>query len=78
MTDELGLTVYLAGEIHSDWRTEVMDSVRAMDLPVTFVAPVTDHPASDSVGVDVLGDEEFLAAINLHQHGQDVTKPPAT
>lgn len=27
------------------------------NLPVNLSAPVTDHPASDNVGVDILGDE---------------------
>ena len=52
------LTVYLAGEIHTPWRKEIADAVEAAGLPVTFLAPVTDHPASDDVGVAILGAEE--------------------
>ena len=49
------LNVYLAGEIHTDWRQEI---VRACaDLPVTFTSPVTDHAASDDCGVAILGRE---------------------
>ena len=48
--------VYLAGEIHSDWRTRIEEG--AADLPVCFSAPVTDHGASDDCGVDILGAEE--------------------
>ncbi len=51
----LSLTVYLAGEIHSDWRDRIR--AEAGDLPITFVAPVTDHAASDDVGVAILGEE---------------------
>ena len=51
------VTVYLAGEIHSDWRDVIAGGVAARKLPVTILAPVTDHPASDAVGVDVLGAE---------------------
>ena len=47
--------VYLAGEIHTDWREAL---VAASDgLPVSFSAPVTDHAASDDCGVAILGAE---------------------
>ena len=45
--------VYLSGEIHSDWRERIADGVRAAGLDVNLLAPVTDHGASDDVGVDV-------------------------
>ena len=51
-------TVYLAGEIHSDWRQRIHDVVVSADLPVTLTAPVIDHGASDSCGVDILGPED--------------------
>ncbi|MBT8396074.1 MAG: YtoQ family protein [Gemmatimonadetes bacterium] len=54
----MDLMVYLAGEIHSDWRKEIVDGAEASGLPVEFMAPVTDHPASDDVGVGILGAEE--------------------
>jgi len=50
-------TVYLAGEIHSDWRTELATAVREAGLPIDFVGPVTDHAASDDCGTDILGEE---------------------
>jgi YtoQ family protein len=50
-------TVYLAGEIHSRWRSELAESVEAHELPVEFVGPVTNHTASDECGTDILGDE---------------------
>lgn len=49
--------VYLAGEIHSDWRDRLIDEARAADLPVTFTAPVTLHDSSDHCGVAILGRE---------------------
>jgi YtoQ family protein len=49
--------VYLAGEIHSDWRERIAAGVNDAGLPVTLLAPVTDHGASDDVGVDILGSE---------------------
>ncbi len=51
-------TVYLSGEIHSDWRQRIADGVAAQELPVTLTAPVTDHAASDDCGVAILGAED--------------------
>ncbi|MCH8558353.1 MAG: YtoQ family protein [Balneolia bacterium] len=51
-------TIYLAGEIHSDWRTELQKAADSKKLNVEFTGPVTDHPASDNCGVHILGDEE--------------------
>jgi len=52
------LLVYLAGEIHSDWRDQIVSGAEEAGLPVEFLAPVSDHPASDEVGVATLGPEE--------------------
>jgi YtoQ family protein len=49
-------TVYLSGEIHTDWRLQIADGARARDLPIVFSSAVTDHAASDAAG-DVLGSE---------------------
>jgi len=54
----MDLIVYLAGEIHSDWRDQIVRGAEEAGLPVEFLAPVTDHPASDEVGVAILGVEE--------------------
>ena len=51
-------TVYLAGEIHTDWRERVAEGVKAAELPVDLTGPVTDHPSSDDCGVRILGPEE--------------------
>jgi len=50
-------SVYLAGEIHSDWRERIEAGVRDAGLPVSFSAPVTDHAASDDAGTGTLGGE---------------------
>ncbi len=50
-------TVYLSGEIHTDWREQIQAGVNDIGLPVTLVAPVTDHSASDDCGVNILGGE---------------------
>ncbi|MEH6650673.1 MAG: YtoQ family protein [Motiliproteus sp.] len=49
-------TVYLSGEIHSDWRQQLMDGAKALELPVSFTSAVTDHEGSDAAG-DGLGAE---------------------
>ena len=51
------LTIYLAGEIHSDWRAELQAELERRDLPVEFVGPQEVHDRSDSVGEDVLGEQ---------------------
>lgn len=50
------LKVYLSGEIHTDWREEIIAG--AVGLDVQFSAPVTDHGASDDCGVAIMGGEE--------------------
>lgn len=51
-------TVYLSGEIHTDWRDRIAKGVRDAGLPVHLLSPVTDHDASDTCGVRILGEEE--------------------
>ena len=51
----MSLTVYLSGEIHTDWREQIIAGAKGLD--VRFTAPVTDHAASDDCGVDILGPE---------------------
>jgi YtoQ family protein len=58
MSAEKTWTVYLAGEIHSDWRDRIAAGVAEADLPVQLTNPVTDHPASDDCGVAILGPED--------------------
>ena len=50
--------VYLAGEIHSDWRDRIISGAAEKELPVAFTTAVTDHAASDNCGVDILGPED--------------------
>ena len=51
----MGLRVYLSGEIHTDWREQIIDACKGLD--VSFDSPVTDHAASDDCGVAILGAE---------------------
>lgn len=47
--------VYLSGEIHTDWREQIIAGCKEQNLPVTFTSAVTDHDASDAAG-DMLGE----------------------
>ena len=49
-------TVYLSGEIHTDWRQQIIDGAAKEQLPVSFTSAVTDHESSDAAG-DMLGVE---------------------
>ena len=49
------MRVYLSGEIHTDWRDQIIAG--AAHLDVVFSTPVTDHAASDDCGVAIMGEE---------------------
>ena len=51
-------TVYLSGEIHTDWRDIIEAQTAAAELSVSFTSPVTDHGASDDCGVKIMGLED--------------------
>lgn len=48
--------VYLSGEIHTDWRQQIIRGAEQHGLTIRFTSAVTDHAASDAAG-DVLGAE---------------------
>ena len=50
------LNVYLAGEIHTDWRETIIDACKGLDIE--WHGPVTDHDASDDCGVEIFGAED--------------------
>jgi YtoQ family protein len=52
------LNVYLSGEIHSDWRDEIINLCKNENLDISFSSPITNHEASDNCGIDILGPEE--------------------
>ena len=52
----MAFTVYLSGEIHTNWRNELIEGCRERGLDVDFTSAVTDHEASDAAG-DHLGEE---------------------
>ncbi len=49
--------VYLSGEIHSDWREQIANGVKAASLPVELSSPITIHEDSDDCGVAIFGEE---------------------
>ncbi|WP_417881000.1 YtoQ family protein [Vibrio sp.] len=48
--------VYLSGEIHTDWRNQIIQGCEEKGLDITFSSAVTDHESSDAAG-DGLGEE---------------------
>ena len=50
------MKIYLSGEIHTDWRDQIINGTK--DLDISFFSPVTDHAASDDCGVRILGSED--------------------
>tara|TARA_B100001057_G_scaffold74090_1_gene68572 strand:+ start:1455 stop:1904 length:450 start_codon:yes stop_codon:yes gene_type:complete len=52
--------IYLSGEIHSNWRDEIIDLCKKEELNIKFSSPVTNHEASDNCGVEILGKEDNL------------------
>ncbi len=48
-------TVYLSGEIHSDWRERIARGIEAADLPIHLSAPVTVHKDSDDCAAAIFG-----------------------
>ena len=52
------LSIYLSGEIHSDWRQEIINLCNKENLEISFSSPITNHEASDNCGVQILGNAE--------------------
>jgi YtoQ family protein len=57
MTSRKTWSVYLSGEIHTDWRERIEKGAADAGLDIRFAAPVTHHEASDDCGVAILGAE---------------------
>ncbi|EUJ32866.1 hypothetical protein MFLO_06244 [Listeria floridensis FSL S10-1187] len=54
-------TIYLAGEIHSDWRQELQEKLQEMkSAEFTFTGPQENHEKSDAIGETVLGTQPNL------------------
>ena len=45
------LKVYLSGEIHTNWRNDIIKKCREENLEIEFSSPTTNHELSDDVVV---------------------------
>ena len=52
------IKIYLAGEIHTNWRDELIELCNVAGLEIQFSSPVTNHQNSDNCGVQILGHED--------------------
>ena len=50
--------VYLSGEIHTNWRSVIINLADQKKLSVKFTAPVINHDHSDNCGSIILGEED--------------------
>jgi len=51
------VTIYTAGEIHSDWRDRFERAFEGLGVSAKLVGPNAEHDRSDSVGEDILGEQ---------------------
>jgi YtoQ family protein len=49
--------IYLAGEIHTNWRDKILEAASSKNLPFTFVGPMERHDLSDNIGEHILGEQ---------------------
>ena len=52
------MNVYLAGEIHTNWRDDLITHCKKKKLEIQFFSPVTNHENSDNCGTEILGAED--------------------
>ena len=53
----MNLNVYLSGEIHTNWRDEIIKKCKDLNLQIEFTGPITNHELSDDCGIVILGEE---------------------
>ncbi len=53
----MSISAYLSGEIHTNWRSEIITACSEEKLHISFLSPILDHDLSDSVGTNILGEE---------------------
>jgi len=54
----MSYTIYLSGEIHTNWRDQIQQGITDNQLDIETLTPITDHEKSDNIGTDILGAEE--------------------
>ncbi len=52
-----GLNIYLAGEIHSDWRARFREALEKRGVSARFLGPQEQHARSDDIGELILGEQ---------------------
>ena len=52
------MNVYLADEIHTNWRDDLITLCNKKKLEIQFFSPVTNHENSDNCGTEILGAED--------------------
>ena len=58
MVSNNNIKIFLSGEIHSDWRIDIIKRAKNNNLPIIFFSPETNHSNSDDCGVSILGPEK--------------------
>ncbi|PKR79327.1 hypothetical protein CEY16_06185 [Halalkalibacillus sediminis] len=53
----MSLSVYLAGQIHDDWRDELKEKAKVKNLDIKFYGPQENHDLSDDIGEKILGQQ---------------------
>lgn len=51
------LSIYLAGEIHSDWRDRFRAALSERGVDADFLGPQEEHDRSDDIGEEILGEQ---------------------
>ena len=66
------LNVYLSGEIHSNWREEIIKLCEDEGLDILFTSTVSIHVALDDCGIDILVPEEYYYWNDMKKNVYDV------
>ncbi|MET3682684.1 YtoQ family protein [Alkalibacillus flavidus] len=51
------LSIYLAGQIHDDWRDQLKQKAKQQNLSITFYGPQENHDLSDNIGEQIKGEQ---------------------
>ncbi|WP_017185895.1 YtoQ family protein [Alkalibacillus haloalkaliphilus] len=53
----MNLSIYLAGQIHDDWREQLKQKAKEKGLNINFYGPQENHSLSDDIGETILGEQ---------------------
>ncbi|WP_188206467.1 YtoQ family protein [Alkalibacillus aidingensis] len=53
----MSYSIYLAGQIHDNWREQLKQKAAEKNLDITFYGPQEDHGLSDDIGENILGEQ---------------------